>query len=77
MSSYSLVSHSLHGSAILWHSDRACRVVYTSVVCFMLVYAQFRARNSAAILILSYRLPAVHGDDVVMPPVIVIFPRAR
>ena len=47
------------------------------VVCFMLVYVQFRARNSAAILILSYRLPAVHGDDVVMPPVIVIFPRAR
>jgi len=43
----------------------------------MLVYAQFRARNSAAIFILSYQLPAVHGDDVIMPPVIVIFLWAR
>ena len=25
----------------------------------------------------SYRLPAVHGDDVIMPPAIVVFPRAR
>jgi len=43
----------------------------------MLGYAQFRARNSAAIFILSYRLPAVHGDDVIIPPVIVVFPWAR
>jgi len=26
---------------------------------------------------LSYRLPAVHGDDVIMPLAIEIFPRAR
>ena len=47
------------------------------VIGFVLVYAQCRARNSAAILILSYPLPAVHGDDVIMPPVIAIFPWAR
>jgi len=25
----------------------------------------------------SYRLPAVHGDDVIMPQAIVVFPWAR
>jgi len=25
----------------------------------------------------SYQLPAVHGDDVIMPPAIVVFPWAR
>jgi len=25
----------------------------------------------------SYQLPAVHGDDVIMPPAIIVFPRAR
>jgi len=25
----------------------------------------------------SYRLPAVHEDDVIVPPAIVVFPRAR
>ena len=25
----------------------------------------------------SYRLPAVHADDVIMPQAIVVFPRAR
>jgi len=25
----------------------------------------------------SYWLPAVHGDDVIMPPAVVVFPRAR
>ena len=38
----------------------------------MLAYAQSRARNSAA-----NRLPAVHGDAVIMPPAIIIFPQAR
>jgi len=32
----------------------------------MLVYVPFRARNSGG----DYWLPAVHGDDVIMPPVI-------
>ena len=31
---------------------------------------------SAAIFIFSHRLPAVHGDDVIMPPDVVLFPRA-
>jgi len=25
----------------------------------------------------SYHLPTVHGDDVIMPPAIVVFPQAR
>ena len=25
----------------------------------------------------SYQLPAVHGDDVIMPPAIVVFPQVR
>jgi len=43
----------------------------------MLGYAQCRARNSAAMFILSYWLPAVHGGDVIMPLAIVSFPWAR
>jgi len=44
----------------------------------MLVYAQSRAGNSAAIFnFFSYWLPAVREDDVIVPPAIVVFPRAR
>jgi len=39
----------------------------------MLVYAQFRARNSAAIFISSYRLPAVHGDDIMPLATVLLF----
>ena len=52
-----------------YRSDRAPRVVHLShVVCFTLVYPQSRARNSAVIFIFfSFRLPVVHGDDIIMP----------
>ena len=28
-------------------------------------------------IVIVLGLPAVHGDDVIMPPAIVVFPRAR
>jgi len=43
----------------------------------MLAYAQFRARNSAAISFFSYWISPVHGDNIFMPPAIIVFPRAR
>ena len=53
--------------------QRACRVVHSSPCCML----HTKARNSAVIFIFSYRLPAVHGDDIIMPLAIIGFPRAR
>ena len=58
--------------ALIGHAEKCTR---HRVVCFMLVYAQARAGNSTAIFI--FWLLAVCGDDIIVPPAIVVFPRAR
>ena len=75
------VARSLCGSTILKNrSDRACRVVHWSP-CRMF-HASLRTIQSKKFcgdfqfLVISY-LHAVHGDDVIMPQAIVIFPQTR
>ena len=74
-----LTNRSPCGSAIKkGHSDRTRRVVHLSLCCMFFASSQFRARNSVAIFIFfSYRLPAAHGNYIIMPLTIIIFPQVR
>ena len=73
------VARSPCGSAISKNcSDRACRVVHSSPCSmFDTSLCTIQSKKFCGDFFFSYRLPATHGEDVIMPPVIVIFPQAR
>jgi len=73
------VARSPGGSAISKNrSDWACRVVHSSPCCmFDTSLCTIQSKKFCCDFFFSYRLPAMHGEDVIIPPVIVIFPRAR